>query len=132
MSEFQETRAGCLQPTSLFGISALQTFQPSLPCFRTDRKRGCTGIYSTTSTSRPSVEIVPYEADMTECAFTRPRVRSGLEKVGWGMYSIRAEEIWKADPQAIRAEETWNQHGALLSDRCNLNPYLVPLLAKGI
>lgn len=41
---------------------------------------------------------------MRECACARPRaIRSGLEKVGQGLYSIRAGEIWKEDPSAPRA-----------------------------
>lgn len=31
-----------------------------------------------------------------------------------GLCSIRAGEIWKADSQAIRLEETWSQRGAVM------------------
>lgn len=37
---------------------------------------------------------------------------------------------WRDLEIEIGAEETWNQHGTWLSDRCNWDPYLVPLLAK--
>lgn len=44
----------------------------------------------------------------------RPRVRSKLEKVGWGLYTIRAGDVWKEDSETIRDEETRCQHGTVV------------------
>lgn len=68
------------------------------------RERGCIGVFTHCFYHYPSTGIAPCEVEMRECAFARPRVRSGLEKVGQRLYSIRAGEIWKEDPEAPRAE----------------------------
>lgn len=61
-------------------------------------KRGCIGAFAHYPYHQSLTKIVPCEVEMKECVFARPRLRSGLEKVGQGLYSIRAGEIWKEGP----------------------------------